>query len=296
MPPIEKPKKPPAPSVRLAHVTGAQGDNNLIGRNGVEQLPLSSAPALLISYAYLDPFLKLQDKYAYRDWVMDSGAFSAFTSGKVIVLQDYIDICHRLIEADSTLVEVFALDVIGDWKGSMANAEEMWRQGVEAIPCFHYGEPWDVLKQLCATYPKVAIGGCVGKRDKDEFASQCFARVWPKKLHGFGFGSEKSILLNPWHSVDATNWETGPCAFGRWNSFGGSLSVRGSAQNLRTEIEWYLDLERRARERWKKEMLMLEKLETTKVLHETAPTIRLAVISTGREENAGLFKTVKESK
>ena len=75
-------------------------------------------------------------------------------------------------------------------------------------------------------------------------------------MHGFGFGSEKSVMLVPWHSVDATNWELGPCRFGRWQSFG-KMSVRGSKQNLRAEVEWHLDLERRARNRWAKEMAVL---------------------------------------
>lgn len=249
---------PSSPSIRLAHVPGAQGDNNLLGQRGVEQLPQGRRPALLISYVYLPTFVEKQLMYAYRDWALDSGAFSAHVSGTEIDLQDYINCCKALLESDTTLTEVFALDVIGDWKASLRNTEEMWRQGIPAIPCFHYGEPWDLLKGLAKDYPKVAIGGCVGKRDKDAFAGQCFARVWPKALHGFGFGAEESILMYPWHSVDATNWETGPCAFGRWRAFGGNLSVRGSSQNLRAEVEWFLDLELRARERWKTEMGKIE--------------------------------------
>lgn len=274
-------KSPESPSIKLAHVPGAQGDNNLIGQRGVEQLPDGSRPALLVSYVYLKPFLENQHRYAYRDWVMDSGAFSAHASGVEIKLQDYIDTCKRLMESDPTLTEIFALDVIGDHDATLQNVEEMWAQGVPAIPTFHYGEPWHVLTHLAAHYPKIAIGGCVGKRDKDVFAGQCFARVWPKRIHGFGFGAEKSIMMYPWHSVDATNWETGPCAFGRWNAFGGSLSVRGSKQNLRVEVEWYLELERRARDRWKKEMNLLESLEP-------APTLRL-VVGAGRSvTNVGI--------
>ncbi len=179
---------------------------------------------------------------------------------------------------DPTLTEVFALDVIGDWKESLNNTEEMWRQGIPAIPCFHYGEPWELLKRLAKDYPKIAIGGCVGKRDKDKFAGQCFARVWPKKLHGFGFGSEQSIMLYPWHSVDATNWEIGPCKFGRWASFGNAnISVRGSQQNLRAEVEWYLELERKARNRWKKEMAQLA----------TLPVLGLAINGQGQGEVNG---------
>lgn len=237
-------------------------------------------PALLVSYYYLEGFLDNKHRYHYRDWVMDSGAFSAHNSGVDINLEDYIAKCKELKGADPTLTEIFALDVIGCWKGTKKNTERMWKKGIEAIPCFHYGEPWDVLLGYCKDYPKVAIGGCVGRRDKDKFAAQCFTRVWPKKLHGFGFGSEKSILLLPWHSVDATNWEIGPCKYGSWRAFGRQrVSVRGSKQNLRAEVEWYLELERRARERWKKEMALLEGDERL--------TERLAINGKGQGETNG---------
>lgn len=249
------------PQIRLAHITNAQGDNVLIGRNGISRMEDDSLPSLLISYYYLKKFVDNQHRYHYRDWVMDSGAFSAHNSGKDIQLKDYIECCKGLILNDPTLTEIFSLDVIGDYKGTKVNTEEMWRHDIPAIPCFHYGEPWTILKEYCEEYPKVAIGGCVGKMDKVKFAGQCFARQWPHKFHGFGFGSELGVLAFPWHSVDATSWETGPCGFGKWRSFDNAyLSVRGSSQNLRSEVLWYLDLEKRSREKWQKEMLLLEEL------------------------------------
>ncbi len=220
-------------------------------------------PAILVSYVYVKNWLKNKHLYAYRDWVLDSGAFSAHNAGVKINLQDYIDICKRLKESDPTLTEVFALDVISDWKATLKNCEEMWRQGVEAIPCYHVGAPEHVLKTIARDYPKIALGGAVGYRKKNEWASQCFSRVWPKKIHGFGFGSEKSIMMLPWHSVDATNWEIGPCKYGRWASMGGqSLSWRGGDQNLRAEVEWYLQLEQRARQKWSGAMAALEQQQT----------------------------------
>jgi hypothetical protein len=230
-----------------------------LGQRGVERLPEGGQPSLLISYFYLDGFISQRERYACRDWVMDSGAFSAYAKGIDIDVHAYSRTCKDVIERDPSLTEIFALDVIGDWKASLANTEIMWNYGIPAIPCFHYGEPWDVLKGLAKDYPKVAIGGCVGKRDKDKFAQECFARVWPKKLHGFGFGTEKSLMLCPWHSVDATNWEMGPCAFGRWAVFGGQyVNWSGSRQNLKAEIEFYLSIEEKARQRWKREMAKLE--------------------------------------
>jgi len=264
------------PSVRLAMGNGPAERNGALGPDPAGP---EIRPALLVSYVYLKPFLVNRHKYHYRDWVMDSGAFSAHASGKRIDLSAYIDTCLRLKAEDPTLSEVYSLDVIGDWRASLENCETMWARGVSAIPCYHVGEPDAVLKGMAKDYPKIALGGCVGFKAKDKFAAQCFARVWPKRIHGFGFGTEASIMALPWHSVDATNWELGPCKFGRWQSYG-QMSVRGSKQNLRSEVEWYLALERRAQHKWRARMTDLDAATTP-----AGPTVRLAVANGGTSEN-----------
>ena len=271
-----------APDIHSAHCDGAQGDNILIGKNGAGDLPVDSRPALLVSYYYLDGFLRERARYRYRDWALDSGAFSAHNSGVTISLDDYIAKAKELLAGDPTLSEVFSLDVIGDWKASAANCEAMWKAGIPAIPCYHSGEPEEVLVEMARCYPKIALGGVARKpgRFKMRFAQQAFARVWPKEVHGFGYGTEEAVMTLPFHSVDASNWELGPCAFGRWAAFG-KMSVRGSKQNLRAEVEHYLRIERKARKRWTAEMSVLgAQRERTGA---ASPVLRLAVCSTGRE-------------
>lgn len=241
----------PGPDVRLAYfASGAEAEHRPIA-TALRAHTTDRLPALLVSFVYLKPFLQHQRAYHYRDWSLDSGAFSVHASGVTVDLASYTALARRLLDEDATLREVFALDVIGDWRASRANTEAMWAAGVPAIPCFHYGEPWDVLVGLARDYPKIAIGGMVPVRGegKYRFLEQCFARVWPKRIHGFGLGTAGSILRFPFHSVDATNWESGPCKFGQWARFG-NLSVRGSSHNLTTQIRHYLELEERARVRW----------------------------------------------
>lgn len=242
----------PGVSVRLAYGGGV--GVCLWSLGPYKRLPRVERPAMLVSYVILKQFQRHRGGYGIRDWVLDSGAFSAFNSGENIRLCDYIGVCRRLRREDLLLSEVFALDVIGDWRASLRNAEAMWKAGVEAIPTFHIGEPWDVLRGLARDYPKVAIGGVAKARPetKMRFAEQCFARVWPKRLHGFGFGHRAHIVALPWHSVDATSWVLGPSRFGRWNSYG-RMDVRGKGLNLRVEVEYYLQVEREARRRWRKE-------------------------------------------
>lgn len=220
-----------------------------------------SRPAILVSFFYYKVFARVREQYAFRDWAMDSGAFSAHNSGVSIDLDEYIEMCKHLMETDGQLSDVFALDVIGDWRASAANTEKMWAAGVPAIPTYHLGEPEAHLLDMAGQYPKIALGGAVGvaSSTKIRWATQCFARVWPKRIHGLGFGSEKAIMTLPFHSVDASNWQTGAACYGNWKTFG-LMSVPGGGKNIRAEVEWHLDLERRAKIRWKNEMAELEAL------------------------------------
>lgn len=219
-------------------------------------------PAVLVSYAYIRPFLRDRSRCLIRDWVLDSGAFSAHASGKPVVLQDYIDTAKQLLAKDRQLSEVFALDVIGNPEASIRNADEMTRQGVECIPCFHFGSPWDYLLDMASRFKKIALGGAVMVKEsvRRKWYEQCFARVWPKKIHGFGVSGEQTSLMFPWHSVDASSWELGPAKYGNWRTYG-NLPVRGSNHDLRVEIAWHLKLERRMRDKWRKEMNLLETLK-----------------------------------
>lgn len=269
-----------APTVRLACADG-QGERGTVLDEPFSDLG-NARPALLVSFFYLTKFLEKRGRWAIRDWVLDSGAFSAWASGATIDLQAFIETAKRLLVEDPQLSEVFSLDVIGDWRASEKNTETMWKAGVPAIPAWHKGEPWDVLVGLARAYPKIALGGLVGMRDqaKRELIKECFRRVWaavgPKRMHGFGVISEKTLMAVPFHSVDATNWEIAPCRFGTWKSAGGAqLRIRGSAQPLRAEVEWYLALERRLRERWRKEMAKWPPMEPLRAVDQ--PTVRLAV-------------------
>lgn len=243
----------PGPGKNGARYEKGMADHGELGR-----------PALLVSYLFLKIFEKHRHRMHFRDWVMDSGAFSAWTAGAVIDLPEYIETARRLLVEDDQLTEVFSLDVIGDWRASLKNVETMWKAGVEAIPTFHVGEPWDVLTSIAADYPKIALGGMVGyqRTKRDAWIGQCFARVWPKRIHGFGIMGEDALMSYPFESVDASNWELAPTAFGSWAAFGGAnLKVRGGEQNLRPEVERILKIERKLKWRWRREMAALKELE-----------------------------------
>tara|TARA_R110000824_G_scaffold281162_5_gene469453 strand:- start:793 stop:1545 length:753 start_codon:yes stop_codon:yes gene_type:complete len=247
-----------SPKVRLAHSPWTAGDKTLRTKTNEE------LPSLLISFVYLEDFLLKRNEYQISEWVMDSGAFSAHNSGAIIHLDEYIETCKHLMETDKQLKEIFALDVIGDWKASQKNTEAMWDAGVPAIPCYHSGEPEKVLIDMAKQYPKIALGGVAmskGKR-RNDWAAQCFARVYPKKIHGFAFASRIALMSLPFHTTDATTWSLAPCKFGEWCSFDRTnFGIRGNDLPLRCEINHFLELQRDAQSRWETEMKKLDELE-----------------------------------
>ena len=180
-------------------------------------------PALLVSYFYWKGFVRQRSRYGFRDYALDSGAFSAMNSGKTIDLVQYTEDAGELLRTDPQCVEAVAL-------------------GVPVTPCFHVGSPWHELRALVQQYPKVNIGqiACLARQPAKlaEALDAVFAHTWqaaggPYPLHGLGCLGERVLMQYPFDSVDGSSWELGPCCFGRWMSYGqqtrktSGMSVRG---------------------------------------------------------------------
>ncbi len=143
---------------------------------------------------------------------LDSGAFSAWTKGVKVDLPKYCDYVKR----NTDIIGVASvLDAIGDYKGTFVNQKEMELLGVVPLPCYHFGEPVEVLEFYAANYPYITIGGMVGKSPKQ--LKEWLDRIWehtltdaqgrPKlKVHGFGLTSLPLMLRYPWWSVDSSTW------------------------------------------------------------------------------------------
>lgn len=235
---------------------------SIAGNPGVESL-IRSDPAdyhvsefpVLFSFAYhrviWGPILQ-QSKV--ESFAVDSGAFTAHRQGKPITLDAYCEFVKGL-NGDPRIKEIYALDVIGDWKASLANTKQMWKQGIEAIPCWHVGEPIDLLKGLARDYPKIAIGGFARRRrhEKMQWLATVFAAVWPCRIHAFGLHSEPMMRAYPLESVDASSW-TSTVQFNSWTSMNRSrFALPGAARhrNVRAEVASYVALSRDLRTWWK---------------------------------------------
>lgn len=142
---------------------------------------------------------------------LDSGAFSAFSKGVDININEYIS----FIKENKDYIEVYAnLDVIGDAEATLKNQKIMEKKGLNPLPCFHYGDDIKYLKLYMQENDYIALGGMVPISSKnlilwlDEiFSYICDNKGIPKvKVHGFGLTSFDLMFRYPWYSVDSTSW------------------------------------------------------------------------------------------
>lgn len=149
---------------------------------------------------------------------LDSGAFSAFSMGVEVDLGKYCDYIHRnldIIEHVDGQPLASVLDAIGDHNGTWRNQMAMEARGVRPLPCFHYGEPDEVLQYYIENYSYITIGGMVPISTPQ--LRLWLDRIWkdyltdeqgrPRvKVHGFGLTSLPLMMRYPWYSVDSSTW------------------------------------------------------------------------------------------
>lgn len=157
---------------------------------------------------------------------LDSGAFSAWSRGSVIDLDEYIEFIRGNIE----FIDVYAnLDCIPGTPGKVATpaqrdqaAQQSWdnyqymkNAGLDPLPVYHYGEDLQWLFRMIddgATY--IGIGGLVGipSRLRRLWLDRVFTEITDSKgmptirTHGFGMTSIPLVFRYPWYSVDSSSW------------------------------------------------------------------------------------------
>lgn len=149
---------------------------------------------------------------------LDSGAFSAFSLGAEVDLPKYCDYILRnldIIEHVDGQPLASVLDAIGSADGTWMNQRAMEDRGVRPLPCYHYGEPDEVLQYYVANYSYITIGGMVPISTPQ--LKLWLDRIWKDyltddhgrplvKVHGFGLTSLPLMLRYPWYSVDSSTW------------------------------------------------------------------------------------------
>lgn len=154
------------------------------------------------------------------DLFLDSGAFSAWTQGVEVKIDDYI----QFIKDHEDVIDVYAnLDVIGiggkqpnklTAEMTLKNQKIMEAAGLKPMAVFHFGEPFKYLEYYLKRNDYIALGvaGNSGKKIQP-WLDECFSKYicdengYPKrKIHGFAVTSLSNMIRYPWFSVDSTSW------------------------------------------------------------------------------------------
>lgn len=199
---------------------------------------------ILFSYHYYkneDIAQLLHDDFAGIDCdvFFDSGAYSAWTTGSTITVDEYVAWLKKWGHLCSCAA---ALDVIGDAKASYEQTEELRAKLGEVsfpiIPVYHSNDEGGFVwldRYLKAGYDYIGISptGSI-YRDKKAYRAwlaECFRRRPAHvRYHGFGVTHLQFLKEFPWYSVDSTTWMTG-FFFAELRLFD---SNRGQLVNVRT--------------------------------------------------------------
>jgi len=143
--------------------------------------------------------------------LLDSGAYSAFTSGAKIDIDEY---CQYIKTNHKTIENYFSLDEIGSAENSYHNLKKMERAGLKPIPAFHTNEGFDWLKRYISEgYKYIALGGVAQLRNRTKILSwlkSCFSLIPSDvKVHGFAITSPFLVKKFPFYSIDSSSWAKG---------------------------------------------------------------------------------------
>lgn len=166
--------------------------------------------------------------------LLDSGAFSAWNTGKPIDLDEYIE--YILLNREH--VDAYInLDVIPGNPGKTPtpaevelSAEESWKNFeymesscLSPLPVFHQGERFYWLKKMVdhgCKYICISPANDRSTEQKIQWLDKVFDYLCdehgdcPVHTHALGVTSADIMFRYPWHSVDSTTWLAAGSRFG----------------------------------------------------------------------------------
>lgn len=160
----------------------------------------------LVSYAYYgnDIDKLLHEAQSYTRVLIDSGAYTAWKTGRQIQLDDY---CRFLESLRIPAWRYFSLDVIGDPGATMRNYETMLKRGFNPIPILTRGEDFSTLEDFYKTSDMVGLGGVAGADSASYvWVRQVMERVAGRKAHILGFTSLNWVKYLRPYSCDSSSW------------------------------------------------------------------------------------------
>lgn len=180
----------------------------------------------LESFYYIKPW-QYEMIHKSKMFLLDSGAFTFFSSGRHVNWAEYIDKYAEFIK-EHNVRYFFELDIdslVGYEKVKELRTILENKVGRKCIPVWHKSRGIEEWKKLCRGYPYVAIGGIASKEIKPKEYNAFpvminYAHKHGAKVHGLGFTNVNKFKEIKFDSVDSTRWN---CArFGRLEYFNGT--------------------------------------------------------------------------
>lgn len=196
------------------------GQPRYLKLNEHEQSIVNQLPHILESWHYVGKQKYVDDMRRENAKVfLDSGAFSAWTLGVTLSIEDYCGYINRnrdILRIEGNAVMASVLDGIGDPLKTYQNQKHMEYLGATPLPCFHKGEDERYLEEYIRNYEYITIGGMVGSSVSQ--LKTWLDRIWDRylvdpgtgrarcKVHGFGMTSFDLMEAYPWFSCDSSSW------------------------------------------------------------------------------------------
>jgi len=155
----------------------------------------------LVSYAYMSPPMQEALFSSGAKILIDSGAFTAWKSGKPIELEAYRD---WLLAHQDKVWGYLNLDVVGDPEGSEVNLAFLRAAGLDPIPVITRGMTLRQAMPMQDSQGRVAIGGLVGTPDKLKFVTALRPALAGKKVHVLGTFNPEILNLPDVATADAS--------------------------------------------------------------------------------------------
>lgn len=159
---------------------------------------------ILTAYPYLkDEAIEILIRNKSKiNFLLDSGAFTAWKAGNKINLNEYIGFIKSL---KIKPWGYFNLDVIGDGHASYVNYKKMLDADLRPIPIFTRGEDIKMVDAYYETSDVLAIGGLVGTRGNKGYVKSLMKIINGRKVHWLGFTDKEFIKYFKPYSCDSSS-------------------------------------------------------------------------------------------
>ncbi len=163
---------------------------------------------LLASYAYMKGKSNLVDwatKNPHIDFFLDSGAFTAHTTGKKVTVEEY-----AVFVQQHAVKKFLTLDVIGNPQRTMDQFFKLYQMGLNPMPIFTRGAPKEHLAIYYEYSNDIALGG-IFSNDNNVLGYVTWfmnelAKLGEARTHWLGWSEHSLVLKMKPASYDNSSW------------------------------------------------------------------------------------------